>query len=51
MSIEDINKRVSEIRIIIHYLSVNNVNTLTKKQFDILREAETKLNEFEKESE
>lgn len=48
---EDVKIKVSEIKTVIHYLSVNNVNTLTKKQFDILREVETKLNEFEKESE
>ena len=43
---EDIKKLVSALKNQIHNLSVENVNSLTKKQFDILREVESKLNEF-----
>ena len=46
MTIEDIKIRVSEMKTIIHCLSVDNVNTLTKTEFDILREIETKMGEF-----
>lgn len=46
MKIEDIKIRISEIKTIVHCLSIDNVNTLTKKEFDILREIETKMGEF-----
>ena len=48
---KDINNRISEIKTIIHYLSINNVNTLSKKEFDILREIETKLTQLLNEKE
>ena len=50
MTIEDIKTRVSEMKTIIHCLSIDNVNTLNKKEFDILREVEAKLAEFIKEN-
>lgn len=46
MTIEDIKTRISEMKTIVHYLSINNVGSLTKKEFDILREIETKMNDF-----
>ena len=46
----DLKETICKIRNQIHDFTVNNVNALTKKQFDILREVESKLNEFEKES-
>ena len=46
MVIEDIKTRVSTLKTIVHYLSIDNVNNLTKKEFDLLREIETKMGEF-----
>lgn len=46
MVIEDIKTRVSALKTIVHYLSIDNVNNLTKKEFDLLREIETKMGEF-----
>jgi hypothetical protein len=46
MKIEDVKTRISEIKTIIHCISIDNVNTLSKKEFDTLREVETKLGEF-----
>lgn len=46
METEDVKTRISQIKTIIHCLSVDNVNNLTKKEFDLLREVETKLGEF-----
>ena len=37
------------MKTIIHTISTQNANTLTKKQFDILKEIEMKFNEFENE--
>ena len=46
MVIEDIKTRISALKIIVHHLSIDNVNNLTKKEFDLLREIETKMGEF-----
>jgi len=46
MVIEDIKTKVSALKTILHYLSIDNVNNLTKKEFDLLREIETKMGEF-----
>ena len=37
---------ILEIKNRIHEIIIENVNALTKKEFDALREAESKLNEF-----
>lgn len=46
MKTEDVKTRIAQIKTIVHCLSIDNVNTLTKKEFDILREIETKMGEF-----
>ena len=42
----ELKDKIAEIKQYIHYISIECVNTLTTKQFEILREVETKLNEF-----
>lgn len=46
MKQESISNKIIEIKKTIHRLSIENVNVLTKKEFDILRKIESKLNEF-----
>ena len=42
----ELKETIYEIKNQIHDFTVNNVNNMTKKQFDILREVEVKLNDF-----
>ena len=46
MKTKNTAETIIEIKKTIHRLSVENVNALTKKEFDLLREIESKLNEF-----
>lgn len=49
MKKKSITTEIIEIKNRIHRIIIENVNTITKKEFDSLREAEIKLNQFLKE--
>ena len=46
MKIDELKAEISNMKTTIHFLSINNVEILNKKEFDILRELETKMGEF-----
>ena len=46
MKTDELKAEISNMKTTIHYLSINNVEILTKNEFDILRELETNMGEI-----